>query len=121
MHADHHVRTPLLKLSGDVTNRAFIEELAGVGTKSINQPVVILHPVLLVSQQPVVDGNELGSEMMRFFDGADDANSIRLALDEAFDARHNRRRRGTMTAAGVGRNDENFRSVLHVRTAWGSG
>ncbi len=36
MNAHHHVRTPLLKLTGDVTDCALIKELASIRTKSID-------------------------------------------------------------------------------------
>src|SRR5205809_829376 len=88
-----------------------MKELEGLGTKAIDQPIVILHPVLLVTQQPVVNRYQLGGEMMRLFDGADDANRVRFALHKTLNAGHDRRGRGTMATSGIGRDDEDFRIV----------
>jgi len=48
--------------------------------------------MLLVSQQPVVERDQFGSEMMRFFDRAHDPHGVRFTFDKALDARDDRRR-----------------------------
>src|ERR1041384_5971148 len=88
-----------------------MKELARLWPKAINQPVVILHPVLFVAQQPVVNGNQFGGEMMRFFDSAHHAYGVRFAFHKTFDPRNDRRRRRAMTAAGVRRDNEDFWSL----------
>src|SRR5262245_2352499 len=89
-----------------------MKKLERLWPEAVYQPVVILHPVLLVAQQPVVDSHQPGREVVRFFYRAHDANRIGLALHETFDAGHDRRRRRTMAAACVGRDDEDFRTRL---------
>jgi len=42
--------------------------------------------MLLVSQQPVVERDQFGSEMMRFFDARDDPHGVRFTFDKALDA-----------------------------------
>src|ERR1051325_1924736 len=122
MDTDNDVRTPALDDIADIADAARMKELAGLRTKAIDQPVVILHPVLLVSQQPVVDRHQLGREVMRFLDGPDDAHRVRFTLHKTLYASHDGRGRGAMAAARVGRDDENFWiDGFHVRTACGSG
>src|SRR5207248_2211246 len=88
-----------------------MKELARLWPKAINQPVVVLHPMLFVAQQPVVKSDQFRGEMMRFFDSAHHADGVRFTFHKAFDPRNDRRRRRAMTAAGVRRDDENFWSV----------
>src|SRR5207249_9834172 len=57
MHADDDVRAPALKQFAHVTDASRMKELARLWPKAINQPVVVLHPVLFVAQQPVVNGD----------------------------------------------------------------
>src|SRR5437588_6427575 len=102
MHADDNVRTPSLKQAANICDAARMKELARLWPEAIDEPVVILHPVLLISQQPVVERDELGGEMMRFFDRADDPHRVRFTFDEAFDARNDRRRCRTVSTAGIG-------------------
>ena len=93
MHAHHDVRTPLLKLAGYVSNCALVEKLARIGTKPIDEPVVILHPTLAVTQQPVVNSYHLRRQMVGFFDSANRANRVGLTVHERLNAGDNRRRR----------------------------
>src|SRR5205807_4824445 len=88
-----------------------MKELARLWPKAINQPVVVLHPMLFVAQQPVVKSDQFRGEMMRFFDSAHHADGVRFTFHKTFDPRNDRRRRRAMTAAGVRRDDENFWSV----------
>src|ERR1041385_4062712 len=88
-----------------------MKELARLGTKAIDQPVVILHPMLLVTQQPVVNRHQPGGEMMRFLDRANHAHGVRFTLYETLNAGHDRRGRRAVTTAGVGRDDEDFWSL----------
>src|ERR1051326_1077029 len=111
MHADDDMRTPFVELTRNVTNRAFVKEFTCVWAESIDEPVVVLHPMLLVTQQPVVDGDELCCKMMRLFDRANRPNRVRLALHKRLNPRHDRRRRRAMTAAGIGGDDQDFRCV----------
>src|SRR5437773_12141852 len=111
MHADHDVRAPALEQITHITYAARMKELERLWPETVNQPVVVLHPVLFISQQPVVDGHHYSREVMRLFDGPHHANSIRFTFDEALDAGHDRRGRGAVTTAGVGRDDEDFWTV----------
>jgi hypothetical protein len=58
MNANNYVRAPTLKLLGAETNASFVEKFPRLRTHAINNPIQILHPVLAVSQQPVVQTNQ---------------------------------------------------------------
>src|SRR6476620_1968678 len=111
MHANNDMRTPFLKLPGHITNGTLVEELSGIRAKAIDEPIIVLHPMLFVSQQPVVDSHHLCGQMMRLFHRANGSDRVRLAFHKAFDAGHNRRCRRSMSAARVGRDDEDFWTV----------
>src|SRR5580765_7111252 len=101
MNADNDVRAPAFKKISDVSNAAFMKKLTRVWTNAIDDPVVILHPVLAITQNPVVETNELIGEMMRFLDGAHDANRVGFAVQKLLHSRDNRGRGGAMSATGV--------------------
>src|SRR2546430_11088743 len=54
------------------------------------------------SQQPVVERDQFGGEMMRFFDRAHDPHCVRFTFNKALDARNDRRRCRTVSATGIG-------------------
>ena len=57
MNADDDVWTPTLKLAGNISNGAFVEEFAPLGPEAIDGPIKVFHPVLSVAQDPVIDRN----------------------------------------------------------------
>src|SRR5690348_12653667 len=115
MHTDDDVWAPALKQTAHVTNTALVKKLARVWTNAIDDPVVILHPVLPVAQQPVVKTDQLVREMMRLLDRTHDANRIRLTVEKLLHTGNDRSRSGTMPAACVGRDDQDLR---YARLVW---
>src|SRR6266550_3510023 len=105
MYADHDVRAPTLKKLFDKPDAAFLKELASFRAKAVDAPVEILHPVLPVTQQPVVKVNQLSCYRVGFFDRFYNSHCVRLTIEELLHAGNNRRRSGTMSATGVGRDD----------------
>jgi hypothetical protein len=57
MDTHNHVRTPTFKNLGHVTNATLVEKLACLGTNPVNKPIQVFHPVLFVSQHPIVEVN----------------------------------------------------------------
>jgi hypothetical protein len=53
--ADDDVRAPAFEEVTDVADRPLVEEFARLGAEAVDAPVEVLHPVLLVAQQPVVE------------------------------------------------------------------
>src|SRR6185369_1379120 len=86
MNTDDDVRAPAFEESSDVTDAALMKKLARLGTNTIQDPVVILYPVLAVAQQPVVKTDQLVGEMMRLLNRAHHANRIRLAVEKLLHA-----------------------------------
>jgi len=82
MNTHHNVRAPSFKQSNHVSNRTLVEELPSFGSDSIHAPVEVFHPVLAVTEDPVIEMNKSAGKVMRFFDSFDDANGVRLALQE---------------------------------------
>src|ERR1043166_8885508 len=111
MNADDDVWTPALKLAGNVPNGAPVEEFAPFGPKAIDGPIKVFHPGLFVAKDPVIDRNQSGGDVMGFFDGADRPNSVRLAFHKTLNAGDDGRSRRTMSASGIGGDDQNFRNV----------
>src|SRR5690242_79922 len=112
MNADDDVRAPTFEQSSHVTDATFVEKLTRVWTNAVDDPVVILHPVLAVAENPVVETNQFVSEVMRFLDGAHDTNCVRLAVQKLLHSRDNRRCGRAMPAARVGRDDQYLRNAL---------
>jgi hypothetical protein len=54
MDADNDMRAPLFEEILKVPKAAFVKELSGLRTKSIDRPIEILHPTLLITQDPVI-------------------------------------------------------------------
>src|SRR6476646_4703415 len=106
MNADDDVRAPAFEDVADITNATFMKKLARVWTNAIDDPVVILHPVLAIAQDPVVKTDQLVREMMRFLNGTHDANRVRLAVQKLLHSRHDRGRGGAMSATRIGRDDQ---------------
>src|SRR5687767_12204702 len=105
MNTDDDVRAPALDNVAQVTDAPFMKKLARIRTDAVDDPVVILHPVLTVAQDPVVQPHQLVSEMMRFFDRAHDSHRIRFAVEKLLHAGNDRSGRGAMSTAGVRRDD----------------
>src|ERR1043165_819637 len=114
MYADYDMRTPALKQTGDITHTPFIKKRARLRPDVIYEPVVILHPVLLVTQDPVIQPHQLRAEVMRFFNRAHDPDRIRFAVKKLLHTRNDRGRSRTMPTARVRRNDQNlWYALLH--------
>src|SRR6266496_5617907 len=111
VNADNNLRTPALEKIGHITHCSLVEKLARVWTEAIDCPVEIFHPVLPISQHPVVETDKFRRDVVSFFNRAHNANSVGFAFDKALNASHNRCRGRAMASASVRRNDQNFRSV----------
>jgi hypothetical protein len=92
MDADDYMRAPPFKQSGYVANTSSMKEFAGLGPDSINAPVEVFHPVLAISQNPIVESNKFGGKVMRFFDSSHNSDSNRLTLEKLLHACNYRRR-----------------------------
>src|SRR5207253_7954483 len=101
MDADDHVWTPTLEEVADITDSLLVEVFSRFGTKAIDSPIDIFHPVLLATQHPIVETDKLGSYFVRFFDGAHDAHGVGPIVKEFLDARDNSSRSGAMASARV--------------------
>src|SRR5215510_11140929 len=86
-----------------------MKELARIRTDAVDEPVVILHPVLTIAQDPVVQPYQFIGEVMRLLNRANYAHRIRFTIKKLLHTRDNRRRRGPMPAAGVGGDDQDLR------------
>src|SRR6185436_8599331 len=93
----------------------FVKKLARLRSKPIYEPVVILHPVLPVTQNPVVQTHQLRAEMVRLFNRTHDPDRIRLTFEKLLHTGDDRCRGGAMSAAGVRRDDQNFWDALLLR------
>src|SRR5260370_4913972 len=111
MYTDDDVRTPAIEEAAHKTDTSRLKELALLRPKAIDGPVVILHPVLLVSQDPVIQANQLSTEVVRFFDRADDSNRVGFSLEKTVNPGHDCRRRRPMAPARVGRDNQNLRPL----------
>ncbi len=79
-----------------------MKKFAGFRTKTIDRPIQILHPALLVPQKPVVNSDEFVRYLMRFFDRFHYTNRCRFAKPKTLDTFDDRNRRRAMSAAGIG-------------------
>jgi hypothetical protein len=102
MHADDDVRAPFFKNIANITDTAFLEKLARLGTNFVHHPVEIFHPMLPVAQDPVVNIDEFFGNVMRFFDGFDGADGKRFACPEFLQTGGNSDRCRAVSAAGIG-------------------
>src|SRR4051812_20074260 len=98
MNADDDVRTPALEEVAHVTDSLLVEEFSGLRTKAVDGPVEILHPVLLATQQPVVEPDHFRCDFVRLFDGAHDTHGVGPVIEEFLDASDNSRRSGAMAS-----------------------
>src|ERR1051325_1427062 len=114
MDTDYDVWTPTFENLCAITDAAFMKEFARLGAKAIDHPIQILHPVLAIAQQPVVETDQLCRDLVRLFHGFNDAHRIRLTLEKLLDTGNDRSRSRAMAAAGVRRHDRDFRVALHV-------
>src|ERR1043165_3175889 len=114
MNTDDNMRAPALEKLDDITHTPLMKKLARLSTKSIYEPVVILHPVLPVTQDPVVQTHQLRAEMMRLFNRTHYPDRIRLAFEKLLHTGDDRRRSGAMSATSVRRDDQYFRDALRL-------
>jgi hypothetical protein len=103
MYADNDVRAPCLKKPADVAKATLMKEFSCLRPDLVHCPIEIFHPVLLVLEHPIVDVYKLFGDVMRFFDGLYHANNRRRTFPKLIQPIRDRRRRGAMPAAGVGR------------------
>jgi len=101
MNADDDVRTPFFKNLLAKSDAPPMKKLARFGTKSVNCPKDIFHPMLFVPQNPIVNADESARYVMRFFNRFDNAHGNRFALPEFLQTFGDSLRRRTMSAAGV--------------------
>lgn len=102
MNADDDVRAPFLELISNVTHAAFVKKITRLGPYLIDHPIQILHPVLLIFERPVINADELISDVMRFFNAFNDLNNRRITLPKFIQPVRDRLRRRPMSATGVG-------------------
>jgi hypothetical protein len=57
MNTDYNMGAPFLKNIATKTDAAFLKEFAGFRSDLVNDPVEILHPMLLVLQHPIINTN----------------------------------------------------------------
>src|SRR4051812_13007885 len=103
MNTDDDMRTPFLKSILTESYAAALEELARLRTKTIDRPVEILHPTLLISEHPIVNTDQFVSDVMRLFDCFNNSNRDRLPLPKSLQPFRKRLRSRAMSAAGIGR------------------
>lgn len=101
MNTDDNVWTPPLEDFGAVTDATLLEKLSRLGPNAVNSPVHVLHPMLFISQQPVINVHQFRRDRMRFFNRTDHANSVRLSFKKLLHTGDNRRRGRAMAASGV--------------------
>src|SRR5690606_4075851 len=104
--ADNDMRTPLFKPILEKDHAAAVKELAGLRAKTVYRPVEVLHPALLVTENPVIDVNELFGDMVRFLDRLDDTHRYRFPVPKTLHPCRQRLCGRTVPAAGVGGNDQ---------------
>src|SRR2546423_2816348 len=102
MDTDNHMRTPTFKQFNHIADASLVEELASLGTKPVHAPIKILHPVLPVSQYPIVEPDHFRGDCMGLFNCSDHPNSVRLTLEKLLHAGHDRGCRRAMASARVG-------------------
>src|SRR5688572_30733795 len=105
MNADHYMRAPTLKELGDISDATLMKKLARLWPKPVYAPVKVLHPVLPIPQQPVVDTYHSGGQRMRLFNRPNHAHRIRLPVEKLLHACDNCSRGGTVTTASVRRDN----------------
>jgi hypothetical protein len=57
MHTHNHVRAPFFERLPKKPDSPLIKELASFGPEPVNSPIEIFHPVLLISQNPVIESD----------------------------------------------------------------
>jgi len=112
MNADDDVRTPFFKNLLAKPDASPLKKLARFGTKSVDCPKNIFHPMLFVPQNPIINADEFARYVVRFFNRFDNAHGNRFAGPKLCQSVGQSLRRRTMSAACVGRYNENFWSVL---------
>src|SRR2546425_7912664 len=101
MDANNYMRAPALEQLGHVANASLMEKLPRLWPEPVHAPVKILHPMLPVAQNPIVEPDHFRCDCMGLFNCSDHANSVRLTLEKLLYAGHDRRRRRAMAAARV--------------------
>src|ERR1051325_7972527 len=110
VNADDDVRTPALEEVAEQSDASPVKEVSGFGSKAIDGPVEILHPMLAMTQDPIVEPDQLCRNLMRFLDGAHHPHGVGASAEEFLDTGHNRSGSRPMAAARVRRDDQNFRN-----------
>jgi hypothetical protein len=112
MNADHDVRAPALKQTGNIRHTSFTKKLARLRPNVVHTPVEILHPVLPVSQYPVVQTHQLRAQVMRLLNRAHDPNRVRLTVEKLLHSRNNRSRGRPVPTTRVRRDNQDLRYPL---------
>src|SRR6188472_79233 len=86
VNAYDDVRAPLFKTLADVADAAFMKKLARLGPELVHGPIQVLHPALLMPQNPVVNVYKFVGDVMRLFDGFYHANRDRFTMPKTLDA-----------------------------------
>src|SRR5580765_7530210 len=102
MNTDYNVRAPFFELVAKVTDTVFLKYLACLGPDLVHKPIEVLHPILLVSEEPVVDRDKFVCQVMRFFSGPDHSHGDRFTVPKPLQSDRNRVRGTAMTTASVG-------------------
>src|SRR2546421_11924540 len=101
MNTHHNVRAPALEEFIHVANASLMEEFSCFWSEPVNKPVKIFHPMLPVSQQPIVEPNHLRSNCVRLLHCPHNTHRIRLTLKKSLYSRDDRCRRRAVSAACV--------------------
>lgn len=103
MNAHDDMRTPFLE---DITRigKAFaMQEAALLRTHLVDRPIEILHPMLLVLKDPVIDVHQTLGDAVRVLDRTYRADRDRIAAPKSLKSIRNGLSRRTVAAARVGR------------------
>lgn len=109
MDAHDNVRTPFLKYIPCVFEAFAVEEAALFGPYFVDGPIKILHPVLLVLKDPVINIHQTFRDPMRILDRPNSADSNVISAPKLLKAIGNGDSRRTVAAARIGGNYQNFR------------
>src|SRR5829696_1870512 len=108
MNTDYDVWAPPFKKFRYVSDTPFMKKLTRIRANAVYEPIVILHPLLPVTQDPVVQTHHFLSKMVRFLYRPHDPDGIRLTVKKLLQTSDNRRGRGAMPTARIRRDDQDL-------------
>src|SRR5258705_7779186 len=108
VNTHNDMRTPTFEKFCYIGNASFVKELARFRSDPVHAPIKVLHPVLPVSQNPIVQLNQTRGEMVRLFNRFHHSNRIRLTFKKFLHPSNNCGGGGTVPSTGVRRDDEDL-------------